>query len=562
MLNKNTLQSEYPDIAALWHPILNNGLSPNDVAPKSNKNVWWTCIHNHAYQRTIYNQVEGKSNCPICNGKHYVLGENDLKTRFPKIAAEWNYKKNGKNRPEDFSFISMEKVWWCCSVCGYEWEAKIKNRCVRGNGCNECANKNRWKKRFENMNLGIIDPKLLEEWDYELNKKGPEFYTPKSNARVHWHCKKCGYRYTAKICNKANGRKCGCCQRKVVVSGINYLATTHPRLAEEWDYEKNGDLRPENVLYGTNKSVYWKCPKGHSYKASINHRSSLGRETNCPICFSGRQTSFAEQAVYFYVKKAFPDAINRFTDIFDNGMELDIYIPSIKLAIEYDGEAWHKKDKVDRERRKWEICKENKIRLIRLIEKMRPGEQIQADEGLSIEDGPMYEPKQLQNVIRILLDNIGAIYCIPNVDINIFRDEPEIRKYMMVIKGSLAEKYPDLSMEWDYDSNGNLTPDKVKPGSDIKVGWVCPDCGNRYTAAISKRTGKVPTGCRICGIKKNALSRGREVEMIDAVTGKVIREYPSIAEASRDTNINQGNIGMVLAGTRKKAGGYSWRYCE
>ena len=66
--------------------------------------------------------------------------------------------------------------------------------------------------------------------------------------------------------------------------------------------------------------------------------------------------SFPEQAVYFYIKKAFPDAINSYKDIFDNRMELDIYIPSIKVGIEYDGAKWHKDDTLDKERTKYHIC--------------------------------------------------------------------------------------------------------------------------------------------------------------------------------------------------------------
>ena len=85
--------------------------------------------------------------------------------------------------------------------------------------------------------------------------------------------------------------------------------------------------------------------------------------TNCPICFKGRQTSFAEQAFYFYIKKVYPDAINSYRDIFNNGMELDIYIPSIRLGIEYDGEAWHKESNFERELKKFQICQEHNIKL-------------------------------------------------------------------------------------------------------------------------------------------------------------------------------------------------------
>lgn len=35
------------------------------------------------------------------------------------------------------------------------------------------------------------------------------------------------------------------------------LADERPDLAKEWNYEKNGDLKPEDVSYGSNKKVWW-----------------------------------------------------------------------------------------------------------------------------------------------------------------------------------------------------------------------------------------------------------------------------------------------------------------
>ena len=35
------------------------------------------------------------------------------------------------------------------------------------------------------------------------------------------------------------------------------LAEARPDLAKEWNYEKNGDLRPEDVSCGSNKKVWW-----------------------------------------------------------------------------------------------------------------------------------------------------------------------------------------------------------------------------------------------------------------------------------------------------------------
>lgn len=38
------------------------------------------------------------------------------------------------------------------------------------------------------------------------------------------------------------------------------LAEARPDLAKEWNYEKNGDLRPEDVGHRSDKKVWWICP--------------------------------------------------------------------------------------------------------------------------------------------------------------------------------------------------------------------------------------------------------------------------------------------------------------
>ena len=53
-------------------------------------------------------------------------------------------------------------------------------------------------------------------------------------------------------------------------------------LLSEWDYEKNGDLTPENISYGSGKKVFWKCKLGHSWESEVKGRATKGR--CCPIC--------------------------------------------------------------------------------------------------------------------------------------------------------------------------------------------------------------------------------------------------------------------------------------
>ena len=115
---------------------------------------------------------------------------------------------------------------------------------------------------------------LMKEWDWEANKKAgldPDKLTLGSNKKAAWKCKKCGHNWLSKIANRTIlKRGCPVCANHVIIKGKNDLATTHPQLAKEWHPTKN-TFSPNTVPHGTRKKVWWICPKGHEYQASILH---------------------------------------------------------------------------------------------------------------------------------------------------------------------------------------------------------------------------------------------------------------------------------------------------
>lgn len=54
-------------------------------------------------------------------------------------------------------------------------------------------------------------------------------------------------------------------------------------------------------------------------------------------------------------------------------------------------------------------------------------------------------------------------------------------------------------------------------------------------------------------------SKVKEIYQFD-LDGNFIAKYASQSEASRQTNISQGNIGQALIGNRIQARGYKWKY--
>lgn len=404
----------------------------------------------------------------------------------------------------------------------------------------------------------LSDPMLLADWDYDANAPlTPDDFTPYSNKYAFWKCHKCGYKWRATISNRSYGRGCSVCSNKVVVSGLNDLATTHPELAKQWHPTKNGLLQPSSVSYGQGKKVWWICPEGHEYQATILHRSS---GTGCPICNSGRQTSFAEQAIFFYVKKLYPDAVSRYRAPFLGRMELDIYIPSIKTAIEYDGIAWHTDDKKNREQRKYNACKSNGIKLIRMKENPEWTPFDDSSDKSFLKDD-LYKVKNLEVGISWLLEQIDfSHFSLLNQDINIERDRIAIlENYKQIEKlNNFKQMHPDLAKEWHPTKNGSLRPDMFKSKSDKKVWWLCSKCDYSYQATISHRV--YGTGCPRCGIEKSASSKSKSVIMFDIEDGSTIREYKSISMAAREMNISAGNISSVCKGIRNQAGGFGWKY--
>ena len=494
------------------------GLDPQKLKTRSNKKVWWRCSNGHSWQATVDNRALG-SNCPYCSKRKVLKGDNDLKTTHPDLAREWDYEANKPLRPDEVTAISIRRVGWICAKCGHKWITRIRDRTLKRTGCAKCALTRRADQRVATFvckhgSLVELDSPLLLDWDYGRNQISPDKITAHSNKKVWWKCHECGYEWEAKICNRTNGRGCPCCSHKQLVPGTNDLASTHPDLAKEWHPTKNGNLTPRDVMYGQARKIWWLCSEGHSYQATLNHRSG-SNGTSCPICNSGRQTSFREQAFYFYLKQIYPDAISRFKADWLGRFELDILIPSKKLALEYDGAAWHRERNFRRERQKCELCHKHDIKLWRIKEEVPNDNAMKdlADEIIAIDD--IESKDNFERLLRYVIDRLdprsnmwtrrNPFQIHSPIDINIDRDRFKIRQITFNVKNPLTKTNPEIAKEWHPVKNHGFTPAMFTKGSDFKAWWVCPKCGAEFESTISHRV--YGTGCPKCGVEKQAAKR-------------------------------------------------------
>ncbi len=487
--------------------------------------------------------------------KKYIYTNIDLMT-------EWHWEKNKELGfdPHIITIGSAKKVWWKC-INGHEWEADINHR-SRGRKCPICARRQRSTSRSKNVvgrrgSLLDNNPLLAKEWHPTKNGDlKPADVTVGNGRSVWWKCSK-GHEWFAQIKSRNKGAGCPVCSGHKIVVGINDLATVNPLLAREWHPTKNGDLKPTDVTIGNGKNVWWKCRKGHEWKAKIANRAY---GNNCPIClgkkvlvgYNDLMTSMptlakewhptkngdldptdvtvgSNKRVYWLCKKghewrtsvshrshgrrcpicfgesktSFPEQVIFFylrniTTVYnrykvDYRTEIDVYLPKFKIGIEYDGYYFHKSEMAKQREKR----KQEKLRElgITLI-------RVKEIAGNSNERIVYTKPRANETELFQMMKDI--LCCINNItkqsfeiDVNIERDRNKI--YENYIEGekenSLVVVNSRLAKEWHPIKNGLLLPEYVSAGSNKKVWWKCKK-GHEWQAVINSRNKGV--GCPFC----------------------------------------------------------------
>ena len=403
-----------------------------------------------------------------------------LAEKKPELLKEWDYKKNNV-KPTEISTGIRENFWWICPK-GHSYQARIDRRLV-GNGCPYCSG-HRVLSGFND--LATIVPKSLSEWDYKKNNIKPTEIYVGSTRNAFFVCPQ-NHKYQMVIRDYAKGYNCPICSNRIIKKGFNDFASFDERLLKEWDYEKNGKLKPTDISYKSIEKVWWVGECGHRWQASVNSRTML--KTNCPICAEERHASISEKSILFYIINS-----NKYDKVLENykdeiiKLELDIYIPSSKVAIEYDGERWHRD--IEKDLRKDLMCQENKIKLIRVRENGCPSYESPSIKINLINNNNDGLEQGIKEVLKIL--NIKGI------SVDIVRDTPQILGMInfMIKENSILTLYPKLAKEWHPTKNGNLMPKHTKPGSNKKVWWICPK-GHEYQLSVCSRTER-GNGCPYC----------------------------------------------------------------
>ena len=394
-----------------------------------------------------------------------------------QLMAEWGWEKNtglGFD-PTKLTLGSHTKVWWKCSR-NHEWYAAISDR-NRGTNCPFCSGN---KILVGYNDLESTNPTLTKEWNFEKNAGiSPKDVMPNSSKKVWWKCSK-GHEWQAKISHRNSGVGCPYCAGLNPIKGKSDLQTINPTLAKEWNHNKNNGLSPMEVLPNSGKKVWWICSKGHEWQAIVANRN---KGIGCPVCNSERQTSLPEYIIIYYLEKHGLEPVHSHRDY---GFELDIFIPSKNVAVEYDGYYWHK-NKTQQDLNKNQLCAQRGIKLYRIREGIP-----------SLNDSSIdYVIKKSQTDLSTVLNEILSEITETIITVNLDRDMIEIENLRehMEKDNSLFFQNTKLSKEWNYAKNGNLIPEYFSANSNKKVWWTCRN-GHEWQAKIADRNRG--DGCPFC----------------------------------------------------------------
>lgn len=234
-----------------------------------------------------------------------------------------------------------------------------------------------------------------------------------------------------------------------------------------------------------------------------NHLQGKG----CAKC-SKKGTSYPEQILYFYLNNLKLDVKSR---IKINNKEIDIYIPHLKLGIEYDSLYYHK-NRENKDIEKTNSLKNEGIELIRIREIGLNNIEGCYNISRNVNENINYMKIIIEKIIYFINEKFNKNYLI---DINIERDKNIILSQIkeLAVKNSIVTTHPQIIPQWHPTKNEPLNPNCFTKGSHHKIWWLC-ECGYEWKTAINHRTNG--TGCPKCygNIKSNTIEFSENANIV------------------------------------------------
>lgn len=245
VLAENAMLKHRPELFDQWDFKKNDelGLDVYKVTKGMDRKMWWVCPKcTSSYDASVSNRMIGR-NCSYCRG-YKVNNTNSLGDCYPQITKEWHPTKNGDLSPYEITKNNSKKVWWL-GECKHEWEAVISSRTSLNTNCPFCSSIS-LLKGFND--IWTTNPELAS---LLANHEDGYKYTQMSGASLDWKCIECENTVKNKKVSLINrkGLSCPFCS-----DGISF--------PEKFIYHL---LTTQKVLFEFQKSFTWSENKRYDF---------------------------------------------------------------------------------------------------------------------------------------------------------------------------------------------------------------------------------------------------------------------------------------------------------
>ena len=309
--------------------------------------------------------------CPKCGAKKRFKSENynnreitikkDTKLTTEDFIEKGNKIFNGFYLYDKVDLNNRDEKRRVCIICpehGEFWQNPYSH--LKGHGCSKCGHEKGGHTQKMTVEQYIEKANKIHNFKYdytETNYKGCYEY-------IDIICPIHG-KFSQKAYLHLNGHGCPKCANKKISEQIISNTSEFIEKAKHVHYYENNDY--SKVIYkGAKIPVTIICENGHEYLQMPNkHLSGHG----CPYCT--HNVSNPEKELSEFIKTLGFNVENNNRRILTDAKEIDLIIPSKKVAIEYDGLRWHsenmKPDKLFHLNKTIE-CNKNGLRLIHIFE--------------------------------------------------------------------------------------------------------------------------------------------------------------------------------------------------
>ena len=224
---------------------------------------------------------------------------------------------------------------------------------IQGQGCKECAN----NKRRKPLIALIEDFRKVHKDKYDYSKIN--YINSRTKIKII-----CPIHGIFEQTPSAHIReRCGC---PLCSKNLKFTTETFIKKAKEI-HEDKYDYSLVNYINAHSK-IFIICPEhGVFQQEPTSHLRGHG----CPTCLPKIVKSQGEKELLNFIKSFYKGKIIENDRTVIKPKELDIYLPELKLALEYNGEYWHnrrEKEIPGYHENKRRICKEQDIILIEIWE--------------------------------------------------------------------------------------------------------------------------------------------------------------------------------------------------